>query len=379
MINLLSWSGFGIIVIFALNWFESRHLSSGLYGVVFAAASAAALIIELGLGELVSRVRAVTLRRTLMVISGVICLCCAVLSLFPGIPSGAAVFLYAVTAAGISIFPSPVNALGMAAVREGLKIDFGVSRSFGSLGFAVISLLIGLLVKKYGAAVIPVSYIIVSGLLFIFCAMFPDVGYSGETHERGQSTVMKDFSFLVLLGGCILLYICHSFLSNFMLKLAERVGGDAGTQGIATAVAAFSEVPVMMLFSKLRKRFGCSFLFILSSVFIGMRLLCSFISSSPAMLFAAQLCQAPGYALFTVASVSYVDSVMSEEDSVRAQAMLASSYTVSCILSYVLGGFGLESLPLDSLFLPGLAIAVLGALLIFISVRGRDKKMRSAT
>lgn len=48
-----------------------------------------------------------------------------------------------------------VNALGIATVNSGEKMNFGVARGFGSLGYGVAAYLIGVLTDSKGAGAVP--------------------------------------------------------------------------------------------------------------------------------------------------------------------------------------------------------------------------------
>ena len=50
-----------------------------------------------------------------------------------------------------------VNALGIATVSGGEKMNFGIARGFGSLGYAVAAYVIGLLAQRFGAVCVPVT------------------------------------------------------------------------------------------------------------------------------------------------------------------------------------------------------------------------------
>ena len=49
-----------------------------------------------------------------------------------------------------------VNAMGIAAVNSGEKLDFGIARGCGSLGYAAAAYLIGLLATRFGPVTVPV-------------------------------------------------------------------------------------------------------------------------------------------------------------------------------------------------------------------------------
>lgn len=73
---------------------------------------------------------------TLLTGGGLMLLCCA--ALLPAAGSLAlTAALYAAACCMAQTVPSFVNALGMAAERKGMRLNFGISRGAGSIGFGL--------------------------------------------------------------------------------------------------------------------------------------------------------------------------------------------------------------------------------------------------
>lgn len=76
-------------------------------------------------------------------------LCCA--ALLPAAKSLAlTAALYAVACCMAQTVPSFVNALGMAAERKGMRLNFGISRGAGSIGFGLTAQLANVLLLRGG-------------------------------------------------------------------------------------------------------------------------------------------------------------------------------------------------------------------------------------
>lgn len=59
---------------------------------------------------------------------------------------------------------------------------------------------------------------------------------------------------MVVLLGCILIFMSHSLINSFNYQIAMAKGGGSGEMGNAMTISAVSELPTMFLFGYLLKR-----------------------------------------------------------------------------------------------------------------------------
>lgn len=369
VLPLLTWGGFAIVVVYALNWFEACGLSGSIFGTVMSAVCVAAFLCQLGLGELISRVPSLTLKAALMGLGGLLLGVSALLSLAPKLPTTPAVLLFALMATGVIIIPSLVNALGVAAPQSGYPVNYGVARSVGALGFAAASYLTGWLVNRFGAEVIPRLYCAVSLLLILGAWAFPAIEKPVREKRGSGAPLWRDLRFLLFLAGVVLVYISQNLLSNYMLKIVQRIGGNAQMQGVIIAIAAACELPAMFLFTRFCRLGRCDSWLKLSAAFLLLRNLGCLFANGSGALYAVQLLQLMGYGLFCVSSVAYVDAVVGKSDSVRGQSMLAATSTLSSFLVYCFGGVLLDRLGIAALTLAGSAAVGIGLMIFALTLK----------
>lgn len=372
LLQALVWGGFGVIISFAAPYFTEYGLTDTQYGLILGIVSAVSFFAQLGLAELCSRLARLTLQRLLILLGILMVLCCLALWLFP-LPLVWIILLYCLTAVSVQALPSFVNALGMAGLGSGLSINFGVARGIGSASFAVFSFCVGQLIDLTDIRAVPALYLIIGGTLIFAALRFPRVQET-ETEERGSGgSLWKNSRLLMVLLGATLLYVSHNFLCNFLYQVAVARSGDTTDQGICLAIAAFCELPVMFLFTKMRKLRQSSFWLKLSGVFMGLRVLGCLLSSSVGWLYASQLFQLLGFALFSVSSVFYISSVVDKKDTVRAQAMLASTCTLSNFLTFLLGGTLMDGFGVDFVLLCATGCAAVGTALLILFANDRRR------
>ena len=364
LLQALVWGGFGVIISFAAPYFTEYGLTDTQYGLILGIVSAVSFFTQLGLAELCSRLTRLTLQRLLVLLGILMVLCCLALWFFP-LPLVWIILLYCLTAVSVQALPSFVNALGMAGLGSGLSINFGVARGIGSASFAVFSFCVGQLIDLTDIRAVPALYLVIGGTLIFAAARFPRVQET-EREERGGGSLWKNGRFLMVLLGATLLYVSHNFLCNFFYQVAVARGGDTSDQGICLAIAAFCELPVMFLFAKMLRFSRCDIWLKISGVFMGLRVLGCLLSPSVGWLYASQLFQLLGFALFSVSSVFYISSVVDKKDTVRAQAMLASTCTLSNFLTFLLGGTLMDGFGVDFVLLCSASCAAVGTVLLIL-------------
>ena len=60
-----------------------------------------------------------------------------------------------------------VNSLGMESINQGKRLNFGVARGMGSVGYAIVAYTLGGIISGAGAVSLPVSVMVLSVALFI--------------------------------------------------------------------------------------------------------------------------------------------------------------------------------------------------------------------
>ena len=89
--------------------------------------------------------------------------------------------------------PSFVNALGMAAERKGIRLNFGISRGAGSIGFGLTAQLANVLLLRGGLRTVPLYSLCLAAILTATAFCFP------RTAEDGTVTLRYDGGVIVLI------------------------------------------------------------------------------------------------------------------------------------------------------------------------------------
>ncbi|MDR0889468.1 MAG: MFS transporter [Oscillospiraceae bacterium] len=360
------WGAYGIVFSYANRYLVGIGLSDTRAGLLLGVATALSFAAQPLLTAVTDRT-GLRVRQVLLLASFGMLLCSAAL---PFLRS--AVWLttlaYAAACVFLQILPSFSNALAMASIRAGERINFGVSRGIGSVSFGVTAQITNWGISRFGVSFVPIFAAGICVPLLLSVALYREqsslVGAKREAASGALAFVRNHGRYMLFLIGTTLLYIGHNALSNTMFRIAE-FKGDGNAQGTAIMLAALVELPVMFLFVKMLRRKQCDFWLKLSGVFFTLRIALSLLLPGIWGLYAAQLAQILGFALFAIASVYYVGTIIPARDVVKGQTYLGASNTVGALVSLLISGTLVDRFDVRTLLLVMIAISAVGMLLVF--------------
>ena len=173
--------------------------------------------------------------------------------------------------------------------------------------------------------------------------------------------------------GVLGLYFSNSVLNNYMMQIVSAVGGDSEDMGRILSVMAFLEIPTMVFFDALRKRFSCQLMLKVAAVGFTVKIFLCHIAGSVAMLYAAMGLQLVSFALFLPAMVHFIDEIMRKGEAVKGQALFTTMVTVTTIFASLLGGLILDMSDAGMLTLASTVLTAAGAAIV-IAVVDRVKR-----
>lgn len=297
----------------------------------------------------------------LMTINGTL-LCFIKIKILQGI-------LFGLTMVSLNSSMPLINRAGFICETEDQKINFGVARGIGSLSYAVLSLILGRLTLIFGGITVPVSIVIVAALMIIALLFLP-YGKVAEVESDGMASsidligmVKKYPEFFIIWISCILQMAFHNLSGTYLIQICERAGGTSQTMGIALAIAAVLELPIMFCFTIINKHISAKRLLLISGITFVIKAVGYVASVNIPILFITQFTQILSFAVYASASVYYAEEAVSPEDKTTAQSFMSNSQTVGSVLGSVVGGILIQNTNLNITLLAGVGIAVVGAIL----------------
>lgn len=374
LVQLFIWAEYGFLFSYANQYLTERlHLTDTAAGLVLGIATGLSFLLQPPLTVLAERTDA----RRVLLLSAVCSAAFAFAALLP-LGTAATVILFALSCVALQIMPSFANALGMAGIRSGRTINFGLARGIGSTCFGLAARAAAPLIGWMGRQAIPLSGALMALGVAVAALLFPTVERCGtaeaaQAPDRAAVFFRKNRRFAVLLAGIVLLYIGHNVLSNCMFRIAQSKlpdgAVDAATdlQGTALLIAALVELPTMFLFTRMLRWARCDLWLVISSVFMTLRLLLTLVLPDALGLCLAQLTQLSGFALIAVSSVYYVGTVIERRNVVKGQTYLGAANTLGCLLAYILGGVLIDAIGVSEMLGVCLALSVVGMVLMLLA------------
>lgn len=380
LMQAAEWGVDGCLYCYSSFFLLSCGLTNTNIGICMGVASIGSFFAQILFGEALNRQGRSGLRRFLLAAAGILLLGNVVLLL----PIGRllAVTLFLAGCMLLTMFPAFLDAASMYELQRGVPVDFGIGRGTGSLGYAVCSALVGRLLLRFGTSSIfctgaVLSAVLIGGILWFFAAADQQIGddYFLEvlTQEKKESRSNGlNFTFLtayprytVLLTGCVLLMMGHTYTSNFLYQIISHKGGDEGGMGLAAAIAACVEVPVLFLFGRISHRLRCDQWLKLSALLLILKMALGYWAAGIFSFLFSELFQS-GYALYVVSSVYYTGAVIPHGDVINGQAYLHAASTLGVLLSLLTGGAILDYFGVQSLLFTGVIALVIGTVITFL-------------
>ena len=158
----------------------------------------------------------------------------------------------------------------------------------------------------------------------------------------------------------------------FPYQIVRRLGGDSPEMGIMLMVVSLVELPIMLTFSILLRKSSARFWVMLSGVSFFLHAGVMWLAPNFPVLYAAQVFEATGYALYTVAVVYFVNDLMESGDRVKGQAWFAMTNTIGILLGTSIGGVLLDHAGAGGLLCFATVTAGGGMVLLFALLRGKE-------
>lgn len=268
-------------------------------------------------------------------------------------------------------------------IAESSGISYGSIRTYGALGYGIMSLFTGYCLLYFGATGLGILFAGTSLLSFSLCWKMPDAPVAGTpvtlASLRQFLSNRETLLFLVLIFICsVPARMNDTFIGVYILEL----GGRPALVGQSFFIAAISEIVVFALsFWWLRK--GKELIIIsFSAAFYFIRFFLSAWISDPHLLAYLQVLQLLTFPVFYSAAIQYLYSIVPEEWRATGQTVLALLFFgVSGILASYAGGAIYQTYGGRALYLCIAAMSFAGMLfgLILYRIYGRRTEVKGCT
>ncbi len=272
----------------------------------------------------------------------------------------------------------------------GKRADYGISRSFGSLGYSITSMILGLAIASAGSGFLPFVALgflalLVIGLVVMqrkykeLAALAAEAGEmsgqsavaeAAELSEPRKDITMKEFMlrhklFLVIMFGIFLMFYHHQVINYYMLQVFQNVGGDSTDMGLYGSLMTITEVPALMFFTPLNKKFKTNTLLKVGIVGLMLRGIFMYTATSPLGIQLSLIVNPFGFSLFLAAIVKYISEIMDEREAVRGQSLYVVVITASAVVASFTGGIILDVWGASKMLFLCMILCIVGASISF--------------
>jgi len=381
------WMYFGAIMSFASVFLLGKNYTNSEIGVILAAASILAVFLQPLLADAADKAQKVSLTD----ITGIIAIGLFIATISLHIFTTKTLVLsiiFVMLGAWLTSLQPLINSMAFYLSRSGHVINFGVTRSGGSIAYAVLCVILGSLVADYGIEVIPVTGMVMLVLLLFSLLMTDklykraisintiDLNIKKATLDREtislKAFVIRNKIFLIFTIGIVLVFFQNSVFNTYLMQIITAVGGTSSQMGRLLSFMALLELPGLFFFSQLRKRFSCQFMLKVASVAFVFKVFLTYMAPTVGFIYLAFLFQLISFPIFLSASVYLVDEVMEKGEAVKGQSFITGMITLSNVFASLLGGVILDLSGAPLLLLISTILAVIGTGIVILTV-GRIK------
>lgn len=378
----LFWMTYCMVVGFSVTYLLSCGYSNSEAGYILASANICALILQPFLADLADHSKKIN-AMTILLVSIAIIFVCSIGLFFISIRSAVLTLIYVVMITLANAVIAFLTSVQFLMDTSKSKINFGLCRAGGSLCFAILSALMGIMIERIGMKSIPTTLFIITLLIVILCMYITrhrinDKQTTGSALEKRQSSSLFVFfrenpKFMILSVAMLFIYYAHAFITNFTISIVRNVGGNHREMGYLIAFMALMELPGMIGFKEISRRFKVSSLLLFSMTMFSVKAIIVWLSPSLITLTFGFALQVVSFALYIPASVQYANIIIDEKDTVKAQMMFNFMQAGGAVFSSIIGGWLIDFSGISHALLVGAILSCIGTMIAFMGIQNTKR------
>jgi MFS transporter, PPP family, 3-phenylpropionic acid transporter len=235
---------------------------------------------------------------------------------------------------------SPMMDVRVLEMTRSDRTRYASVRVFGSIGFIAATPIIGFAIhqnyRELFVFFIPI--VLVAGLSSL---LLP--GRSGAVRApsmmRAPGTVLRHRPILLFLAAALVGWTAISAQNPFFSIYLGRLGASSDQIGWAWSSQALLEIPAMVFFPLLARKYGAERLIVAGMTVLVMRQTANAVFTMPAILIGFSLLQGLGYGLLLIGGIAFVSQQAPRGTAATAQGILnATTFSLASIIGAGLGG-----------------------------------------
>lgn len=268
-------------------------------------------------------------------------------------------------------FTSPIGALGDSFAQrraDDLHISFGAIRTWGSIGFATSSLIIGEILSEIGIQYMIWPYLFFGTIALLVAFRLTDVKVESDPIQlRDIKVLMQNKPFLMFLFMIMFLTISHRANDSFIGLYITQLGGGEGLVGVAWFVGVASEAVVFAFAGRWFKKYHTLVFIIFAGAIYSLRWFLYSIVDDPMYVIALQVLHGLTFGVFYLAALEYVTRLIPRLlQSTGHLVFYSVFFGVSGIIGSLIGGALIDSYGGDTLYVVMGFCALTGTIMLTV-------------
>jgi PPP family 3-phenylpropionic acid transporter len=254
-------------------------------------------------------------------------------------------------------------------------------RVFGSIGFIVATPLIGFAIHQTYRDLFNVfiPFVVLAGLASLLLpARSTPVRSAGMM--RAPGVVLRHRPIALFLVTALVGWIAIACQNPFLSIYLRSLGATSDQVGYVWSCQALLEVPVMVFFPQLARRYGAERLIVVGMAILVVRQTANALFLSPAILIGFSLLQGVGYGLLLIGGIAFVSQQAPRGTAATAQGILnATTFSLASIVGAGLGGQVAGVFSIRTLFAISAGLGALSVVLLAVVVLpGSAERLKAA-
>ncbi|TMN22765.1 MFS transporter [Lentibacillus cibarius] len=280
-------------------------------------------------------------------------------------------------------FTSPIGGLGDSLAQrraDELHVSFGTIRTWGSIGFATSSLIIGQILSATDIQYMIWPYLFFGTVALAVAWKLTDVRVESDpVRLRDINVLIKNKPFIIFLFFMMFITISHRANDSFIGLYIAQLGGSESLVGVAWFVGVISEAAVFALAGRWFRRYHTLVFVIFAGIAYTARWFIYAAAGDPYFIIMLQFLHGITFGVFYLAALEYVTRLIPNLLQSTGHLMFyAAFFGISGIIGSLVGGTLIDSLGGGALYTVLGCFAAAGSLFLAIyHVMSITKKRRA--
>lgn len=247
-----------------------------------------------------------------------------------------------ITASIFYFFSSPIEALSDSmAQRRAIEtgITFGSIRSWGALGFAFSSLIVGEILTRIGIQYMIWPYLFFASIALVVIIRLTDVEVSPDPVQLSDAMkLIKNKSFIFFLLIIVVLMVTNAANDYFMGLYIVRLGGSERWVGLAWFIGVMSEATIYATARYWFRKYHPLIFVILAGILFSVRWFLYAKTNSPILIISLQFLHGLTFGIYYIAAFDYITRLIPRLMQSTGHLIFFASMGVSGIIGSLVGG-----------------------------------------